>query len=54
MYAGVLAAGVVLVLAGKTTPSEASVFVSPFLMFLQKGGPVPPSRTRNRRQSPRE
>lgn len=45
MYGGVLVAGVALVLSGETTPTEASVFVSPFLMFLQKGGSASPART---------
>ncbi|WP_405545713.1 hypothetical protein OG478_36330 [Streptomyces phaeochromogenes] len=54
MYGGALAAGVALVLSGKTTPLEASAFVSPFLMYLQKGGNALPARTGNRRQAPRK
>ncbi|MFD9026547.1 hypothetical protein [Streptomyces parvulus] len=54
MYAAALGAGVTLVLSGQSTITEASVFVSPFLMYMQKVAPVPAARTGRRRQADRQ
>ncbi|MEV7447050.1 hypothetical protein AB0O22_38920 [Streptomyces sp. NPDC091204] len=46
MFVSVLSAGVTLVLFGGQTPTEASLFVAPFLMAVQhfnRGPALPPA-----------
>ncbi|MFE9257119.1 hypothetical protein [Streptomyces sp. NPDC006879] len=54
MFGSALSAGVVLVLYGKTTPMEASAYVSPFLLFLQKANLTPAAQGATRKRTPRE
>lgn len=50
-YGLTLVVGLVLVLCGKTTPLEASAYVSPFLMTIQKANAAPDPKQAARRRS---